>query len=63
MERLLHRLFDYQRFARNENLQRLIDDTESRYVLENHRLHDDMLELNAAGDIFLSEPKGPEDEY
>ncbi len=62
MERLLQSLFDYQRFARNEHLDRIITDTESRYLLEKHLLQDDMLELNAAGDTAAQSAKRQDDE-
>ena len=44
-------LFDYQRFADNARLRRLINDTESRYDSE---LSDDSLaQISAAGDASL----------
>ena len=49
MERMLSRLFDYQRFANNKRIADMIADTESRY--NNALLPDDMLELvSAAGE-------------
>ena len=48
MEQKLKKLFDYQRFEKNEKLEKLIRETESRYAKE---LSDDDLALvNAAGD-------------
>lgn len=45
-------LFEFQYFADNAHLKRLIEDTESRYGCE---LTDDMLGLvNAAGDIYAA---------
>lgn len=45
----LKELFALQNFSKNPHLQRLIDETDSRYGCE---LSDDMLEfVNAAGDI------------
>lgn len=45
----LKELFALQNFSENPHLQRLIDETDSRYGCE---LPDDMLEfVNAAGDI------------
>lgn len=47
MENRLRALFDYQRFEKNAHLERLINETESRYAME---LSDDDLDmLNAAG--------------
>lgn len=49
MEKKLKKLFDYQRFEKNERLEKIIKETESRYGEE---LSDDDLSLvNAAGDI------------
>lgn len=48
MEKELKKLFDYQRFEKNERLEKLIRETESRYATE---LSDDDLSLvNAAGE-------------
>lgn len=55
MEKLLGDLFDYQRFERNEALQRVIDEAQTR--LPGAELTDDELEkLAAAGDPFLQTP-------
>jgi len=52
MERMLSRLFDYQRFANNKRIADMIADTESRY--NNALLSDDMLELvSAAGEADI----------
>ena len=49
-------LFDYQRFADNARLRRLINDTESRYDSE---LSDDALaQISAAGGTSLRKPHG-----
>ena len=49
MEKKLKKLFDYQRFEKNERLEKIIKETESRYGGE---LSDDDLSLvNAAGEI------------
>lgn len=49
-------IFDYQRFADNARLRRLINDTESRY---NSELSDDSLaQISAAGDASLRKPHG-----
>lgn len=48
MEKKLKKLFDYQRFEKNERLEKIIEETESRYAQE---LSDDDLSLvNAAGE-------------
>ena len=48
-EQKLKKLFDFQRFEKNERLEKLIRETESRYAAE---LSDDDLSLvNAAGEI------------
>ena len=47
MERILKNLFDFQRFARDPALKRIIDEAEShKDVIE---LSDDLLELAAGG--------------
>ena len=52
MEKTLKRLFDYQKFSGNSHLERLINDTESRY---GNALSDDDLEyVNAAGSTYHS---------
>lgn len=49
MENKLKALFDYQRFEKNEKLERLIRETETRYAA---KLSDDALSLvNAAGEL------------
>ena len=51
MEKKLKKLFDYQRFEKNERLEKIIKETESRYAAE---LSDDDLSLvNAAGDTAI----------
>ena len=48
-EQALKKLFDYQKFGKNERLERIIKETEIRYDAE---LSDDDLSLvNAAGEI------------
>ena len=50
MEKMLKRLFDYQKFSGNSRLEAMIRDTESRY---DSVLSDDDLEyVNAAGDTY-----------
>ena len=54
-EKLLAGLLDYQRFAREPTLQRLIEDTETRCFGE--ELSDDVLRtLSAAGDPYSKAP-------
>ena len=54
-EKLLTELLDYQRFAREPELQRLLDDVEARYFGE--ELSEDALRtLSAAGDPFVKPP-------
>ena len=52
MEKLLSDLFDYQRFARNPALQRVIDDVEARYSLPQALSLDEMYQVSAAGDPY-----------
>ena len=59
MEQKLKKLFDYQRFAQNEELGKLIRDTENRYAAG---LSDDDLSLvNAAGDVTVTAPEAKDD--
>ena len=46
MEKKLKRLFDYQRFEKNEKLEKLIKQTEERYGTE---LSDELLSMTAGG--------------
>lgn len=49
MENKLRKLFEYQRFENNSRLEKLINETESRYAAA---LSDgDLFMVNAAGDI------------
>ena len=51
MENKLKKLFDYQRFEKNANLERFISETECRYT---KRLSDDDLsKVNAAREIEI----------
>lgn len=60
MEKILRNLFDYQRYQRNANLDKLIEDTRSRYSL----LSDDDLELvSAAGDIYADPTRKPPENH
>ena len=49
MENKLKILFDYQRFEKNEKLEKLINETESRYAAG--LSDDDLSFVNAAGEI------------
>lgn len=56
MENKLKKLFDYQRFEKNEKLEKLIQETENAYVAE---LSDDALSfVNAAGEPMCSKAIG-----
>ena len=48
MERVLTKLFDYQKFEKNADLGRLIDSVHSRYAIRELSM-DDMELINAAG--------------
>ena len=48
MEKKIKKLFDYQRFEKNEKLEKLIRDTESRYATE--LSDDDLSFVSAAGE-------------
>ena len=52
MEKKLKKLFDYQRFERNERLEKLISETESRYA--KNLSDDDLSFVNAAGEPVTS---------
>lgn len=55
MEEMLTSLFDFQRFARNSELQSMIDEVEQKYGVT--EMTDDELDLlAAAGDPFSQEP-------
>lgn len=50
MENILKKIFDYQKFENNENLDRIIKDSKNSHSV---KLSDDTLYLlNAAGDIL-----------
>lgn len=59
MENKLSRLFDYQKFASNPDLEKVIRGVEEKYSLNKQALSDDDLEfVAAAGDPYISkEPK------
>lgn len=48
MERKLSRLFDFQRFEGNKELQSLVDSVSARYAKQELNL-DEMMQINAAG--------------
>ena len=53
MEKKLNKLFDYQRFEKNEKLEKLIRETESRYA---NALSEDELSLVSAAGGFTMNP-------
>ena len=55
MESLLARLFDFQRFEKNEALQSVIDETEERFRF-GELSEDDLEQLSAAGDPYSRPP-------
>ena len=60
IEKKLNRLFDYQRFEKNDRLEKLIQETESQFRME---LSDESLELvSAAGDPRLNGEMAQEEE-
>ncbi len=62
MESKLSRLFDYQKFEPNSKLDRLIQDVESRYALDDMALSDDELGMiNAAGNVNLMAERKKDD--
>lgn len=54
MEKKIKKLFDYQRFEKNEKLEKLIRDTENRYATE--LSDDDLSFVSAAGENTPPEP-------
>ncbi len=52
MENTLKRLFDFQRFDRNEDLQRVIDSVHAKYAARELSM-DEMSGVNAAGNPEL----------
>jgi hypothetical protein len=62
MEGKLARLMDYQKFEPNSKLDRLIQDVESRYSLDDMALSDDELGMiNAAGNVNLMAERKKDD--
>lgn len=55
MENKLKSLFEFQRFAGNSRLAKMIEDTDSRYGAE--LSDDDIAFLNAAGDLTQENAK------
>lgn len=51
MEHRLKRIFDYQRFSKNERLNEIISDTENRYSELNE---DELFMVAAAGNIEMT---------
>ena len=64
MESVLTKLFDFQSFARNPTLQRIIDQVEVRYGIPTVTdLSDaELSQLAAAGDPFLREAQGEKED-
>lgn len=60
MEKKLKKLFDYQRFEQNAKLEKLIQETESRYAKE--LSEEDLSLVSAAGEI-KEEQKTFEDDH
>ncbi len=60
MQEKLHALFEMQHFVENENLAKLIAQTEQRMkcALPFEELDDDQLVVNAAGDLFPQDKEG-----
>ena len=56
MEKKLKKLFDYQRFEKNERLEKTIKETESRYKGE--LSDEDLAFVAAAGNIFEQNDNG-----
>ena len=56
MEKKLSRLFDYQKFAGNSDLEDIIADVDSRYPKAQALSDDDLMNVAAAG-TFTSEGK------
>ncbi|MBE5838540.1 hypothetical protein [Butyrivibrio sp.] len=54
MENKLSRLFDYQKFESNPDLEKVIRGVEEKYSLNKQALSDDDLEfVAAAGDLYI----------
>lgn len=67
IELKLKHIFDFQHIAKNKSLENIIKSTESRYGIcsDEYEVHDDDLEIFAAGDIYLRNTQsmeGKEDE-
>ena len=62
MENILFRLFDYQKFEKNNDLQKMIDTVHARYETREMSL-EDMEWVNAAGPVDQApdQAKLPED--
>ena len=52
MDKTLKRLFDFQKFEQNEDLQQIINSVHARYGVRELSL-DDLSQVNAAGDPAL----------
>ena len=52
MDKKLARLFDYQKYSPNSDLEKIISDVDSRHSIESSRMSDEELGmLNAAGNV------------
>ena len=60
MEKKLRKLFDYQKFSKNKDLQLLIDDCESRYP-EGVLVSDEALSFAVGGKNQTEEDKNKKD--
>lgn len=54
----LRELFEYQRFAQNPKLQRIIDSVCGQYLDGAEELDDAYLDVSAAGDSSAAKPRG-----
>lgn len=59
MEGFLTDLFDFQRFVRNKDVQKVINEVDSRYKKQPLDMRD-LQTLNAAGDVYVKQ-RGPDE--
>lgn len=60
MKANLTQLFEYQRFAENPELQRMIQSAEDRYMKRRQVLEDDEVEMVAAAGMAVGRQASPE---
>ena len=60
MKANLTQLFEYQRFAENPELQRMIQSTQDRYMKKRQVLDDDEVEMVAAAGMAAGRQASPE---